>query len=433
MPKPKRRVLKPKEIYLKPRVVPPSKVAKRGLHRGEISKQHMPRMKPAAELKIEFLPDGRIVAPRYREVEPGKIEPVEAATYKNPYDAIRATAHTIESVGSEFERLKVVQQQLASVHAVLYDRWKQMNSKQREAAKRFLFRLIDIIQPRRKGYENFDIADAERIKRVTLRVPAKIIAVERLEKAIEFMEKNNIGAARSLIAGVSNDLIARMNTLLRQAAFLRRRKKTLLREKVIEEARVFSVYDELRTAREMLARPEMPREVVITKLQSIVNKVSMLQERYKRFGRANKHLVNAIELIRTHGSEVKIKRALNNAARAIYLVGSECAVFSRERLRELKEGGSKRIKLIVARNQLSLFADNAEYWYTRAKPEQRKNMFVFLKELRSLITGTKAQPFVVEIARAERALRDEKFQECKETLMQAAKNIGELLKQGKKR
>ncbi len=433
MPRPKQRRMKAREIYLKPRVVSAEVARKRKLHRGEIPVQHIPRMKPVAELKIEFLPDGRVVAPRYREIELGKIEPVKAATYKNPYDAIRATSHIIENVGSEFERLKVAQQQLAAVHAVLYDKWKQMNSKQREAAKRFLFSLIDLIQPRRRGYENIDLENANKIKRVPIKVPTKISAVKRLEKAIEYMERNNIGAARALIAGVSNDLIARMNTLLRQKAFLRRRRWVLIKEKVVEETQVFSIYDALRRAREMLTRPETPRRIIIERLQNVINNITALQERYSRFGRATRHLVKAIELIRARGSEVEIKRALGNAARTIYLVGSECTIFPRERLTELKEKGGEKTRLTVARNQLALFADNAKHWFKKARPEQKKNMYAFLRELRLLITGTRAQPVVVEIARAERALRDANAEECEEILLRAVEKIDGMLKKSKGR
>ncbi|RLG70494.1 MAG: hypothetical protein DRO07_00085 [Candidatus Iainarchaeum archaeon] len=433
MPRPKQRRIKAREIYLKPKVVPAEVVRKRKLHRGEVARQHIPRMKPIAELKIEFLPDGRVVAPRYREIELGKIEPVKAATYKNPYDAIRATSHIIENVGSEFERLKVAQQQLAAVHAVLYDKWKQMNSEQREAAKRFLFSLIDLIQPRRRGYENIDLENANKIKRVPIKAPAKISAVKRLEKAIEYMERNNIGATRALIAGVSNDLIARMNTLLRQKAFLRRRRWALIKEKVVEETQVFSVYDALRRAREMLTRPETPRRIIIERLQNVINSITALQERYSRFERATRHLVKAIALIRARGSEVEIKRALGNAARTIYLVGSECTIFSRERLTELKEKGGEKTKITVARNQLALFADNAKYWFERARPEQKKNMYAFLRELRLLITGTRAQPAVVEIARAERALRGANAKECEEILLRAVEKIDAMLKKGEGR
>ena len=430
MPKPKRGI-RSRNVYLKPRVISAKEARKRKLRRGEIAVQHIPRMKPVAELGIEFLPDGRVVAPRYREIEPGKIEPVKAATYKNPYDAIRATSHIIENVGSEFERLKVAQQQLAAVHAVLYDKWKQMNPKQREAAKRFLFSLIDLIQPRRKGYEKISLEDADKIKRVTIKAPAKISAVKRLEKAIEYMERNNIGAARALIAGVSNDLIARMDTLLRQKAFLRRRKGAVIRERVVEETQVFSIYDALRRAREVLTRPETPQRIIIGRLQSVVNSITTLQERYSRFGRATRHLVKAIELIRARGSEAEIKRALGNAARIIYLVGSECTIFSWERLAELKEKGGEKAKLTVARNQLALFADNAEYWFERARPEQKKNMYAFLRELRLLITGIGAQPVVVEVVRAERALRNANAKECKEILLRAVEKIDGMLKKKK--
>jgi hypothetical protein len=427
MPKPKRA----REVYLKPRVVPAKVARERKLRKGEIPIQHMPRMKPAAELKIEFLPDGSVRAPRFREVALGRIEPAEPATYKNPYDAIRATAHTIESVGGEFERLKVAQQQLAAMHAILYDEWKQMNQKQREAAKRFLFYLIDFIQPRRKGYEHLGLEDADKIKRVRIDVPAKKDAVKKLMKAIEFMERNNIGAARALMAAASNYLIARMGTLLKQEAFLRRRKWVLIRENVVKETQVFNLYDALRVTRDLLARPEMPQDIIIRRLRKIRRGITALQKRYKHFADAKKPLDKAVELIQAGYRGTEVTKALRRAAGRIYLVGSECAIFPRAALAELKKEGGENAKLMVARNQLRLFADNAKYWFERATPEQKKNMYGFLKELRSLITGTKAQPIVVEIARAERALRNKNFEQCKEILIQATEKIDALLKQGR--
>ena len=216
--------------------------------------------------------------------------------------------------------------------------------------------------------------------------------------------------------------------MLRQEAFLRRRKWVLTRENVVKETQVFSAYDALRRGRDMLARPEMPRNLVIERLQNVVNSITMLQERHRPFGRATKHLVKAIRLIKARGSDREINASLRNAARIIYLVGSECAIFPKERLAELKEKGGEVTRLKVARNQLALFADNAKYWFERARPEQKKNMYAFLSELRSLITGTKAQPVAVTaIARAERALRNKKPEQCKELLLQTVEKIDAIL------
>ncbi|MCD6479029.1 MAG: hypothetical protein J7L44_04050 [Candidatus Diapherotrites archaeon] len=430
MPKPRRR-----KIYLKPRVVPAKVARKRGLRRGEILAQYKPRMKTPAELRIEFLPDGRVRLPRFREVTLGKIEPEEPVTHPNPYTAIRATAHAIESVSSEFERIKAIQSYLAAMHAVLYDEWRHMNQRQRESAKKFIFYLVDLVQPRRKGYEHLGLEDAGRIKRVHISVPTKKMAVRKLMEALQFMERNNIGAARALLAAASNYLIARMNTLLTQEPRLKRRKWILIRENIVRESEVLTLHDELRRIRDLLERPEVPEEIIKQKLKNIRKNLRELTDRYRRFKGAEEHLKKAIGLIRTGSRGAEVVKALRKAAGRIYLIGSECAIFPRAVLAELKREGGERARIVVVRNQLALFAENAKYWFERATPRQKKNMYGFLKELRSLITGTKAQPVVVEIAKAERELRSKKFEQCKETLMEAVKRMDALLKprRGKKK
>ena len=430
MPKPRRR-----KIYLEPRVVSARVAKERGLRRGEILRQYKPRMRPPAELRIEFLPDGRVCLPRFKEVKLGKIEPAKPVTYPNPYTAIRATAHAIESVGSEFERIKAIQSHLAAMHAILYDEWKHMNQRQRESAKKFIFYLVDLIQPRRKGYEHLGLEDASRIKRVHISVPTKKIAVRKLMEALQFMERNNIGAARALMASASNYLIARMNTLLTQEPRLKRRKWVLIKENVVRESEVFTLHDELRRIRDLLARPETPEEIIKSKLSNIRKGLRRLIGKYRRFETAEMYLDRAKALIGAGRRGTEVTQALRKAAGRIYLIGSECTIFPRAVLVELKREGGERARIVVARNQLALFADNAKYWFERATPEQKKNMYGFLKELRSLIKGTKAQPVVVEIAKAERELRSKKFEQCKETLMEAVKRMDALLKprRGKKK
>lgn len=412
--RPSRPIIVRREVYLKP----------------EIPITHVPRLLPPELLGIEFMPDGRIRQPRFKLSELGRLEPVSFAVYKDPYTAIRATSHAIESIRSRLGRLSIVQQMLASIHATLYDNWPRMNPRQREAAKHYVFGLIDLLWPRLESSKNLGIEEREKIKRVRLEIPELRAAADRLNEAISFMEAGNIGAARAVMSEASKKIVETMKRFLKQEAHLMRRKKVYLREHIISEQKFFSTYDSLRLLLQLLSRPfpEVPREQVAEQLHKVLKTTTELSNRYAPFGDASKHLAEAMELLQRGAGLNEASARLKKAIAAIYLAGSGCVIFPKERLAELKAKGGERAKLIVAGNQLRLFADNAKYWYERARPEQRQNMLDFLRALRALITGTRAQQYVVSIAKAERALRDARPEDCKEILMPVVEKISEILK-----
>jgi len=418
---PARKPLRPivrREVYLKP-TVPIT---------------HVPKVVPAELLGIEFKPDGTIRQPRYKRIAPDKLEPVSSMVYKDVYTAIRATSHIIASVRSKLERVKIVQQMLASMHATLYESWPNMNAKQRDAARHYLFGLIDIIWPRLESSKGLSIEERDKIKRVRLEISELRRAAERLNEAIAFMESGNIGAARTLMAEASKNLVESMKHFLKQEAYLRRRKKVYLREQIISEQKFFATYDSLRLLMQLISgpAPEIPREDLAQQLRSAIENVDALSKRYAPFGAATKHLVEAMALLRSGVALNEARASIRRAMAAIYLAGSACVIFPRERLAELKAKGGERVKLIVASNQLRLFANNAKHWYEKARPEQRRNMFDFLRALRLLVTGTSAQQFSINIAKAERALRDAKPEQCKELLMPVAEKIAEISKKQSK-
>ncbi len=400
MPK-KRNFPVARKPYLEPRIARGKKI-----YRGEIKPQHMPRFKRAGELKIDFLNDGRVKVVYYHETAPGKLE-------------VRGK-HMLESLGGEFRKERAIQSELAALHATIFDSWSKMNNAQRLAVKEFLLGLVDELQPRYQKYSSMGLNERSKIKRYRLERLEKKLAVQRINLAIDLLEKNNKGAACAALVGASNSLIAQMGSVLRQEAFSRRRKKALFRQMTREEEHVFKTINAMSLSLEIIERPNISIESLESRLKQHVNALTVLQKRHAPFSTAVRQLVEAIKLVR-EGSLSEAAKKIQKARQLVEFTASQRIIFSKQRLNAFSKASSKRRTAIVAQ-QLQLFGENVVYWHEKASIEQRNNMRSWLTALQRLLIGTSAEPLRSSIINARNALAENPVK-AKEILLEAVQEI----------
>jgi len=426
-----------KKTYLKPRLLSPEQAE--ALRRMPAARRSRAIEKlPAGTLipprravvvsperhRIEIFPDGSIRKTYLRMTEPGKFRAARSEKFPDANKAMRKATHTIESLGSEIEREEAAQAAIDAIHKAVYENWQGWNQAQRQAAKALILGVIDGLYKRTEKSKPLSVRDFDKIKRYgtsSKKVRGrekKRLAVERLNGAIKLLNENNKGAACARLVGASNALIRQISIIRDQRVSTTVDREVYKKHRVTRDAAIVKAVNRIEGIAKGLER-KRARSTTLTQLKRAVNAITELQVTHPAFVNARKELVRAIRMMGEGKSSQEVRKQVRRAIREVLLTGSENARYSRQTLQRINTEYGEKMFVSVTARQLRLFGQNAEFWYRKASASQRKNMVEWLRQVRSLITGTRAQPLQLEIRWAESELAENPAK-CKEILLKVA-------------
>lgn len=432
----KRRKLPAGKTYLKPHLLPPEKAealrrmpaAKRALAieklpAGTLIPPRRARAVSPERYRIEILKDGSIKKTYLKMAEPGKFKAGRTETFSDANKAMRTATHIIKSLGSEIEREKAAQELIDAVHKAVYEGWPKWNEAQKHTAKAIILGAIDGLYKRipksaALGVEDFDkITRYGMASRRTKGRKRKRLAVKRLNNAIRLLNENNVGAACASLVGASNAIIRQVSIIRDQRVSISTDRKVYKKHMVTNDIKIVSAWNNAKLALNRMEKQN--RKTTLMQLKRTVNIITELQKAHPVFVDARKELVKAIRMTEAGENIRKVREQVRKAVREVVLMGAENTRFSRRTLKRIKAVYGEKIFVSVTAKQLRLFAQNAEFWYKKGNPKQRKNMSEWLSQVRVLTTGTRAQPLQFEIRWAESELAENQSK-CKEILMKVA-------------
>ncbi|GEM_PF-2240621 len=381
--------------------------------------------------RIEIFPDGSIKKTYLRMTKPGKFKAARTEKFPDANKAMRKATHTIESLGSEIEREEAAQAAIDAIHKAVYENWQGWNQAQRQAAKALILGVIDGLYKRSKKSKALGVKDFDKIRRYGASPKArarekKRLAVARLNGAIKLLNENNKGAACARLVGASNALIRQISIIRDQRVSTAVDREIYKKHRVTRDTGVVKAVNRMKQITRGLER-KRTRSTILTQLKRAVNSITELQATHPAFVSARKELSHAIQMMREGRESQEVREQVSRAIREVLLTGSENTRYSHKTLQRIKmEHGEKMFVSVTAR-QLRLFAQNAEFWYRKANASQRKNMLEWLRQVRSLVTGTRAQPLEFEIRWAESELTENPAK-CKEILLKVSGVMEEISK-----
>ncbi|MEK6972523.1 MAG: hypothetical protein AABW72_00595 [archaeon] len=359
------------------------------------------------KIQITFNPDGSVDVPRYEETEKGGLKVKRRVRVKDVSASVRQAWHQVKSIEAEMKRLDSVYARVQGVHEAVYNNWAKYNGAQKAAVLEFVEKTAKMLEPRRKP--------SERHKRK---------AIARLRLAKDFLKTENPNAAIVVMVGAANDLVARKNILIKQKPFLERRARSIQREKSKEDKTLYGVLDRIFKIDAALTGPR-PADVaeqgrIAAELRTFAKTLGERSEReLKKCAALVRSAASILDAGRVRGYLPKIRLA----RKVIVETASKSSILYPDKLEWLGRHTDLIFRKHVVRNQLRFFADNAEYWLGKARPEQVPRMKQYLVNLANVLAGARVNSQQGMIIQASSLFGQKKIAECADLLEQAAEKL----------
>lgn len=359
------------------------------------------------KIQITFNPDGSVDVPRYEETEKGGLKVKRRVRVKDVSASIRQAWHQVESIDAEMKRLDSVYARVQGVHEAVYTNWVKYNDAQKAAVLGFVEKTAKMLEPRRKASERH-----------------KKKAIARLRSAKDFLKVENPNAAIAVMVGAANDLVARKNVLIKQKPFLERRARSIQREKSQEDKTLYAVLDRVFKIDAALTGPKpvdsAERGRIAAELRTFAETLGTRREReLRKCAALARSAAGILDAGRVRGFLPKLRLA----RKTIVETASKSSILYPDKLEWLGRHTDLTFRRHVVRNQLRFFADNAEYWLGKARPEQVPRMKQYLVNLANALAGARVNALQGKIIQASSLFEQKKIAECVDLLEQAAEKL----------
>jgi hypothetical protein len=359
-------------------------------------------------LRVTFQPNGEVSVPRYGETFDGKLRIVGYESVRDASAAIRQAWHQEEGAAAEERRLDGLFTQIQGLHEAVARGWGGFNPAQKKSAVDYTEGLIDGLTPARGA-----LSERHKTK-----------AVERLEDASGLLRDGNVNAALAAMVGAANDVVARKTSLLRQSRLLERRRKSIAHAKFDADREFYEQLDRVISVDGALSGPKPPPrtdlEALATSLEGVARSLGARQDKRARKCAALSRKA-AKDLRRGYvGRAIPAERL---ARKTMVDLISESTVLHQDRLKWVEGHRDTELKRHVVGNQLRYFAEMAEYWLSKARPEQVEGMNAYLINLSNALSGAKQPRTQTRIADAARKFSEKDVAGCKEMLAEALKEL----------
>jgi hypothetical protein len=358
-----------------------------------------PKKKPVEKLHVRITPE-RVYVPRWRTLPDGRLaDRPDMIEVKDLPTAIRHEVHKLRGERNANRRALNIRRSIEMIHSRVYERWKQMNSKEREETWRHLEQLHKALRGKR-AISEIDSKDRKK-------------AAERLDRLLELRKPGDIPAT---LVGVANDLTARRNALLPQMRFTRRMRDAIVERKTELDERAFRLLDMVSEHKSKVAKAPKKGAQKRELAEGLRQLKSELAGRHEPELRddAAKHVGNAIEHLRKN-KRGDARESLRKGARAIIASNAKYNWLYPSRMEQVAQSRSGKFREIIARRQLELFRDNLQYWHSRDshEPLGPKDIRELLGKVGEMVPGSELQQTARE---ASELLRKRRVKAAKELL-----------------
>jgi hypothetical protein len=232
-----------------------------------------------------------------------------------------------------------------------------------------------------------------------------------------------------MLIGVRNDLIARKGDLVRQMAFLPRRRQVLAGTKARLDRTAFDMLDRLSEVMRIANKPgklsEGERRAVAKRLWDIRDELKTRRTEPRLSKTAYKH-VNRAAAKMMDGSVEEVREAarlMREGNRAIATHTSRYALLYPKRLGHVAKSGNARFRTSIARNQAKLYHGNLEYWLSEAPPGERLNRAQIAEHLEAIGGIFPVSQFNEGMKKAAESARKGDIEAAKAAILEADRTL----------
>jgi len=289
--------------------------------------------------------DWGVYIPRYGRGPDGQLYMKGRTKYKSLPEAIRAQTHTIESLAELSKKHTAEYEEAARLHGQLLN-WKALKPVEKSKVMRGLNKLSDSVEGKRAVGPDDSVYRQE--------------AVEQLD---ETLAEINTGKITAKMTKVKRILGARKLATERELERIPQRRTVLVDEKKRRDAEAFGLLDRAIRMREDVAKAsEDPIEQ-----RRLANAIMNFRDELSKRGEgslkntAREQVARAVTEFRG-GDSGKASESLRQANRTIAGFISKYALLPQTRIDQIARSDDAAFKKKVARAQLKIIEDHAEYW-----------------------------------------------------------------------